>query len=82
MERLGLVEEPTARLRFQAKLFETSQVIELHYRSLAMGTMTDLQVGRHATIGVENLAGARAVLVGTNNRRVVTSGSALRLTLR
>lgn len=78
----GLIEDPTAQLRFQAKLFETSQVIELHYCSLAMGTMTDLQTGRHATIGVENLAGTRAVLVGANNRRVVTSGSAIRLTPR
>lgn len=78
----GLIEDPTARLRFQAKLFETTQVIELHYCSLAMGTMTDLHTGRHATIGVENLAGTRAVLVGANNRRVVTSGSAIRLTPR
>jgi hypothetical protein len=78
----GLVEDPTARLRFQAKLFEGSQVIEMHYCSLAMGTMTDLQTGRHATIGVENLAGTRAVLVGANNRRVVASGSAIRLTPR
>lgn len=47
-----------------------------------MGTMTDLQTGRHATIGVENLNGTRAVLVGANNRRVVASGSAIRLTPR
>jgi hypothetical protein len=78
----GLVEDPTARLRFQAKLFEATQVIELHYCSLAMGTMTDLQTGRHATVGVENVAGTRAVLIGANNRRVVMSGGGFRMSPR
>lgn len=78
----GLIEDPTAQLRFQAKLFEGTQVIELHYCSLTMGTMTDLQTGRHATIGIENAAGTRGVLIGANNRRVVTSGGAIRMTPR
>lgn len=78
----GLVEDPTTRLRFQAKLFETTRVIELHYCSLAMGTMTDLQTGRHATLGIENPAGTRGVLIGANNRRVVASGAAIRMTPR
>jgi hypothetical protein len=78
----GLVEDPTARLRFQAKLFETTRVIELHYCSLAMGTMTEPYQGRRATVGIENLTGTRAVLLGANVRRVVMNGGAFRLTPR
>ncbi|MEW5741494.1 MAG: hypothetical protein AB1938_21420 [Myxococcota bacterium] len=69
------------RLRFQAKLFETSNVVELHDCALlANGGSADLVSGASATVGLENAAGTDAVRHSFNTPGSVVSGGALRFT--
>ena len=68
----------TDRLTFQAKLFETTGVIEFHYCSI--DPVNDRTTGSSATVGVEDAAGARGNLVGYNFPGAFFTGSALRLT--
>jgi len=49
--------DDTARMTFQAKLFETSNAIELHYCTLTAGMMGGRITGDSATIGIESADG-------------------------
>ena len=67
------------RLRFQAKLFETSGVIEFHYCSLQLnGGSNDTLTGGGATIGLENTLGTDAMQHSSDTPNSITSGSGLR----
>lgn len=71
--------EMGARLTIQAKLFETTHVIEFHYCTLEPASNARA-TGSSATIGLENLGGTVAVQHSFNTANAVTSGSALRFT--
>ena len=68
----------TERLTFQAKLFEGTNVIELHYCTLAAngGTAGDV-TGVASTIGVENATGSEAIV---HSPAPVNTTNALRFT--
>jgi hypothetical protein len=69
------------RLRFQVKLYETTNVIEYHYCSLVLnGGSPDLLSGSSSTIGIENAAGTDAARHSFNIAGSITSGSGLRYT--
>jgi len=71
----------TERLNFQAKLFQTSNVIEFHYCTLAAGTGTTAAVtGAGATVGLENGAGTIGVLHSFDTAGSVSTSAALRFT--
>jgi hypothetical protein len=75
--------DETARLTFQAKVFETTNVIEFHYCTLtAAAAYVARAAGAEATIGVENAAGDNGFLVGFNRVGTVSTGTAYRLTPR
>ena len=63
------------RLQFQAKLYETTGVIEFHYCSLALngGVMTRL-TGGTSTVGIENATGTDAMQFEFNTPNTVVSG--------
>lgn len=65
-----------ASLRFQAQLYETTGVIELHYCSL-MGSFLAVR-GSGATIGIEDATGTGGRLVSFNTRDAVAPGQAFR----
>lgn len=65
------------RLTFQAKLFETTGVIELHYCTIT--PVNPLNTGNSATIGVEDAMGMRGSLVGFNFPGSVSTANAFRL---
>jgi len=65
------------RLTFQAKLFETTGVIELHYCSIA--PVNGRNTGESATVGVEDSTGMRGNLVGYNFPGSVSTATAFRL---
>jgi hypothetical protein len=71
----------TARLTFQAKLFETTHVIELHYCSLTPATNARAGGGT-ATFGAEEQAGTFGTHIATDMPDVVRTGRAFRLTPR
>lgn len=69
------------RLRFQAQIFETSNVTEFHYCSIVPGTATDGRAGGNsATIGIEDLTGATGVQAGFNRPNSAVTGGAVRFT--
>lgn len=69
------------RLRFQAQVFETSNVVEFHYCSINAGTSTDGRAsGNSATIGIESLTGATGVQAGFNRPNSAVTGGAVRFT--
>jgi hypothetical protein len=70
--------ESTTRLTFQAKLFETTNVIELHYCAMSPET-SERAKGSSATIGLENIAGTKGVQHSFNMASVAT-GKAFRYT--
>ena len=75
--------DETARLTFQAKLFETTNVVEFHYCTLTAATAYVARAtGAEATIGVENAAGDNGLLVGFNRVGTASTGTAFRLTPR
>jgi len=75
--------DSTSRLTFQAKLFETTNVIEFHYCTMnAAMTHTSNASGSSATIGVENAAGDNGFLVAFNRMGTVSTANAFRLTPR
>ncbi len=74
------VSDSTARLTFQAKLFETTNVVEIHYCSLAPATGS--ASGSNATIGVEDLTGSFGAQISYNTAAGATSGNGYRLTPR
>jgi hypothetical protein len=65
------------RLDFQAKLFESTGVIEYHYCNLT--GPTPRAGGSGATIGAEDAQGVRGILVAQDAPGVVATGRAFRL---
>lgn len=68
----------TERLSFQAKLFETTGVVEFHYCTLT--TATTRGTGDSATVGIENADGTAGNLVGYNFPDTFSTTRAFRLT--
>jgi hypothetical protein len=73
--------DPT-RLTFQAQLFETTGVVELHYCALHPGTSGLRHTGNQATVGMESLDGARGVQHSFNVPDAVATMRAIRYTPR
>lgn len=69
-----------ARMTFQAKLFETTNVIELHYCAITPGAMPPLATGSSATIGIENADGTRGRQHSHNTAMSVSAMTGLRFT--
>lgn len=72
--------DDAARLTFQAKLFEGTNAIELHYCTLTPGMMTGRATGDSATIGVESADGASGLQHSHNAAMSVSTTSAIRFT--
>lgn len=70
----------TDRLTFQAKLFETTGVVEFHYCS--MMPANDTNTGGSTTIGLEDAMGMSAALVSFNTANRAATGTGYRLTPR
>jgi hypothetical protein len=67
------------RLRFQAKLYESTNVVEFHYCSMQLnGGSMSLLTGGSATVGLENGGGTEATQRSFNTAGSVTSGAGLR----
>jgi hypothetical protein len=78
-----LISDTTSRLAFQVKLFETTNVVELHYCSMtAAASDVARAAGDSATIGIENGAGDNGFLVALNRAATVSTANAFRLTPR
>jgi hypothetical protein len=69
----------SSSMRFQAKLFEGTNVIEFHYCSLS-DAMNAFLTGSSATIGIENQDGSRGVQHSLNTGSSITLANALRFT--
>lgn len=67
-------------LTFQAKLFETTGVVEFHY--CAMTAANDTNTGGSTTIGLEDAMGTSAAQVSYNTANRATTGTGYRLTPR
>jgi cysteine-rich repeat protein len=64
--------------RFQVLLYETTNVIEIHYCST--GTGSTAATGNSATIGIENAAGTSGVQVSNNTGGAAVTGTGYRFT--
>jgi hypothetical protein len=64
----------------QAKLFETTGVIELHYCTLTPGAMAPLVTGSSATIGIESPDGRNGRMHSHERAMAVSATTALRFT--
>jgi hypothetical protein len=69
--------QTSTRLTFQAKLFETTNVIEFHYCAMAPDGNARA-TGSSATIGLQNLAGTAGVQFSLNTAGAAPTGRALR----
>jgi hypothetical protein len=69
----------TDTLRFQVKLFETSNIIELHYCAISNAMSTRL-TGNSATIGVESPAGTYGTQHSFNTANSINVMNAIRFT--
>lgn len=69
--------ETSTRLTFQAKFFETTNVIEFHYCAMAPDGNARA-TGSSATIGLQNLAGTAGVQISLNTAGAAPTGRALR----
>jgi hypothetical protein len=69
-------------LRFQVKLFETSNIIEFHYCSLTTSGSGTRQNGDEATVGMQNLTQTITTNVSHNAANAVETGLLLRFTPR
>jgi len=76
----AIVADITARLTFQVKLFETTNVIEFHYCVMTPGGSATLATGASATVGMEDGTGFIAQRHSFNMAGAVMTGSALRFT--
>lgn len=61
--------------RFQVKIFETTDVIEIHYCSFASGFATN-----SATVGIEDLGGLDAVQHSFDGSGAISAGTGVRFT--
>jgi hypothetical protein len=69
------------RMQFQAKLMETSGVIEFHYCSLQLNGGSPVMLsGGEATIGLENFANTAAIVHSVDTANSISSGGGLRFT--
>ena len=68
-------------LRFQAKLFETTNVIEFHYCTLTPSDDTRAS-GDSATVGIENTAGDVGVQHSNDTAASISTATAIRFTPR
>jgi hypothetical protein len=66
-------------LRFQVKLFETSNIIELHYCAIA-NPMSAASTGGSATIGVESPSGTTGTQHSFNTPNSIDTMNAIRFT--
>ncbi len=71
--------DPNNRVSFQAKLFETTNVIELHYCGMQPADNARAN-GSSATVGLESLSGTAGVLHAFNVANSVGTNKALRFT--
>lgn len=69
-----------ARITMQAKLFETTGVIELHYCTLTPGAMAPLVTGSSATVGIESPDGRNGRMHSHERAMAVSTTTALRFT--
>jgi hypothetical protein len=68
-------------VRFQVKLFETTNVIEFHYCRVTTGASSNAVVtGSGATIGVENSTGTIAVQQSKDTANAIMQGGGFRFT--
>ncbi|MEI8255895.1 MAG: hypothetical protein WCJ30_09495, partial [Deltaproteobacteria bacterium] len=86
-DQLSNRRDPTMRMRFQAKLFETTNVVEYHYCLLTRDAGTpigtgnpELVYGSSATIGIQNAAGTDAALYAFDHRMAISATTAVRFT--
>jgi hypothetical protein len=70
--------DDSARMTFQAKLFETSNAIELHYCTLTAGMMGGRITGDSATIGIESADGVGGRQHSHNTATSVSTTAAFR----
>jgi hypothetical protein len=70
----------TDRLTFQAKLFETTGVVEFHYCSMLPAN--DTNSGGSTTIGLEDATGMSSALISFNTPSRAATGTGYRLTPR
>lgn len=75
-----VIGDTESRMVFQAKLFESTGVVEYHY--CAATPARTLPLGASATIGVESLDGTVGVTVANNRFNAVDPANAYRLTPR
>ncbi len=69
-----------ARLTFQAKLFEGTNAVELHYCTLTAGAMTGRAAGDSATIDIESPGGTSGVEHSYNAAISASTTAAIRFT--
>ena len=69
-----------ARLTFQAKLFETTGVIELHYCAINPGTNAGNATGGSATVGIESPDGRSGAQHSFERAMAISAAAALRFT--
>jgi hypothetical protein len=76
--------ETSQHVTFQAKVFETSNVIEFHYCTLDVGTSTGTQasrvIGDSATIGLETPDGRSGIQHSFDVTNAISTTNALRFT--
>jgi hypothetical protein len=72
----------SARLTFQAKLFESTNVIEFHYCMLTAGSTGTRATGSSATVGIESMDGMRGYQHSYNTADAINTSSAIRFTPR
>ena len=69
-----------ARLTFQVKLFETTNVVELHYCVLQPGNNATFAYGASATVGLEDASGTDGIEHTHNTANALGTTDALRFT--
>lgn len=69
-------------LRFQAKLFEGTNVIEFHYCSMTTIGVDDRHTGESATIGVQSFSGSAGLEISRDTAGATPSGTWFRLVPR
>ncbi|MFO0604088.1 MAG: hypothetical protein U0324_12980 [Polyangiales bacterium] len=76
----SVFDDQTARLTLQAKLFEGTNVIELHYCTLTPGMMATRTSGDSATVGIESPDGRAGLQHSFNRANAVNTMNGIRFT--